>query len=59
MDIMLRAFNEAIGLCATTPWVADLERELITDDIYDSFKNKFKEISKKRLACGSKSSTTK
>jgi len=47
MDIMLRAFNEAIGLCATTPWVADLERELITDDIYDSFKNKFKEISKK------------
>jgi len=47
MDIMLRAFNEAIGLCATTPWVADLERELITDDIYDSYKNKFKEISKK------------
>ncbi|MGS0973159.1 MAG: BREX system P-loop protein BrxC [Candidatus Izemoplasmataceae bacterium] len=47
MDIMLRAFNEAVGLCATTPWVADLERELITDDLYDAYKKSFKSISNK------------
>ena len=26
MEIMLRSFNEAVGLCATTPWVSDFER---------------------------------
>ncbi len=47
MDIMLRSFNEAIGLCPTTPWVADLERILIKDNQYDEFKEAFKEFSKK------------
>lgn len=40
-DIMLRTFNEAIGLCATTPWVADMERELIKEGTYDAFCQSF------------------
>lgn len=41
MDIMLRAFNEAVGLSATTPWVADMERELIKEEKYESFQKAF------------------
>lgn len=46
-DVMLRTFNEAIGLSATTPWVADMERELIKEDSYDSFIASFKQYSNK------------
>ncbi len=45
MDIMLRSFNESIGLCPTTPWVADLERILIKDNQYEEFKKAFNEFS--------------
>jgi len=47
MDIMLRAFNEAIGLCGTTPWVADMERELIKEGVYDTFKSLFNSYANK------------
>ena len=47
MDIMLRSFNEAVGLCGTTPWVADLERILIKDNQYEEFKETFKQFSNK------------
>ncbi len=41
-DVMLRTFNEAVGLCAMTPWVADMERELIKEGTYELFQNSFK-----------------
>lgn len=47
MDIMLRAFNESVGLCATMPWVAELERELIKEGTYERFKEEFKRVSKR------------
>jgi hypothetical protein len=46
-DVMLRTFNEAIGLSATTPWVADMERELIKEGSYDSFMTSFEQYSGK------------
>ena len=47
MDIMLRSFNESVGLCSTTPWVADMERILIKEEHYESFSESFKKFSKK------------
>lgn len=47
MDVMLRTFNEAVGLCATTPWVADMERELIKEGVYENFQSLFSQYSKK------------
>ena len=47
MDVMFRTFNEAIGLCATTPWVADMERELIKEGVYENFKFSFNQHTKK------------
>lgn len=46
-DVMLRTFNEAIGLSATTPWVADMERELIKEGNYESFMSSFEQYSGK------------
>ena len=47
MDVMLRTFNEAVGLSATTPWVADMERELIKEGAYERFQAAFNSHSKK------------
>jgi len=46
-DVMLRTFNESVGLSATTPWVADMERELIKEGSYDSFMASFEQYSSK------------
>jgi hypothetical protein len=45
--IMLKAFNEAIGLSGTTPWVADMERELIKAKVYEKFQERFAQYAKK------------
>lgn len=45
MDIMLRAFNETVGYCGSSPWVADLERTLENEGILEPFIVKFEEIS--------------
>ncbi len=45
MDIMLRAFNESIGFCGSSPWVADLERTLDAEGLLEAFVEKFEEIS--------------
>ncbi len=47
MDTMLNAFNEKIGYSGTTPWIAQFERILDNEGLYDVFKNKFFEITKK------------
>lgn len=48
MDIMLRAFNESIGYCGSSPWVADLERSLDEEGKLDGFIEKFEEYSKRK-----------
>ena len=45
MDIMLRAFNESVGYCGTSPWVADLERTLDNEGKLQDFISKFEEYS--------------
>jgi len=45
MDIMLRAFNESVGYCGTSPWVADLERTLDNEGKLHDFISKFEESS--------------
>lgn len=45
MDIMLRAFNETIGYCGSSPWVADMERALDAEDKLVEFAIKFEELS--------------
>ena len=47
MDIMLRAFNESVGYCGTSPWVADMERALDNEGKLEAFSSKFEEISGK------------
>ena len=47
METMLSAFNEKIGLSGSTPWLAELERDLIKDNLYDDFKKTFEEVSGK------------
>jgi hypothetical protein len=45
MDIMLRSFNESVGYCGTSPWVADLERTLDNEGKLQEFVAKFEEFS--------------
>lgn len=47
METMLSAFNEKIGLSGSTPWLAELERGLIKDGLYENFVNTFEEVSGK------------
>lgn len=50
MDIMLRAFNEAVGYCGTSPWVADMERALDKEGLLQTFIAKFEELSGRNWA---------
>ncbi len=45
MDIMLRAFNESVGYCGISPWVADLERTLDNEGKLQDFITAFEESS--------------
>ena len=45
MDIMIRAFNEAVGYCGASPWVADLERTLDDEGKLEEFAETFEQIS--------------
>ena len=47
MDIMLRAFNESVGYCGSSPWVADMERTLDEEGKLQEFIAAFEEISKR------------
>ena len=47
MDIMLRAFNESVGYCGSSPWVADLERTLDEEGKLEEFVEEFERISKR------------
>lgn len=47
METMLNCFNEKIGLCGSIPWLAELERGLVKEGLYDKFVQHFNEISGK------------
>ena len=47
MDIMLRSFNESVGYCGSSPWVADMERTLNEEGKLQDFITKFEELSKR------------
>lgn len=45
VKVFMKVFNEIQGFCAALPWVAELERQLVKDGTYESFKSKFEELS--------------
>lgn len=44
VNVFNKVFNEMQGFCGTMPWLADLERQMVKDGVYEEFKNKFREI---------------
>jgi hypothetical protein len=44
LKVFLKVFNERVGYCADFPHIAHLERELDKRDQYQTFKNKFAEL---------------
>lgn len=44
VNVFNKVFNEMQGFCGTMPWLADLERQMDKDGLYENFKEKFKEI---------------
>lgn len=45
VKVFMKVFNEMQGFCATLPWVAELERQLVKDSTYEKFQEKFEELS--------------
>lgn len=45
VKVFNKVFNEMQGFCGSMPWIADLERQMVKDGVYDNFKNVFKELS--------------
>ena len=43
-DVFMKVFNDYLGYCGSIPFLAEFERKLDTDGVYDSFKTKFEEI---------------
>lgn len=45
VNVFNKVFNEMQGFCGSMPWIADLERQMVKDGVYDEFKRVFEEIS--------------
>ena len=45
VNVFNKVFNEMQGFCGSMPWLADLERQMVKDGVYDNFKNTFEELS--------------
>lgn len=43
VSVFLKVFNDRLGFCGAIPFLADLERKLSEDGLYDIFKVKFEE----------------
>lgn len=41
VNVFLKVFNEMQGFCGAIPALADLERKMVNDGIYETFKEKF------------------
>jgi len=45
VKVFYKVFNEMQGFCSSMPWIAELERQMAADGVYEDFKRTFKEIS--------------
>ena len=45
VNVFNKVFNEMQGFCASMPWIADLERQMEKNGVYETFKKEFEEIS--------------
>lgn len=45
LKVFNKVFNEMQGFCGSIPWVADLERQMVKDGVYEDFKAEFEKIS--------------
>lgn len=45
VKVLNKVFNEMQGFCGSIPWIADIERKMSQDGLYQQFKETFKEIS--------------
>lgn len=45
VNVFNKVFNQMQGFCGSMPWVAELERQMTKDKVYDNFKTAFKEVS--------------
>lgn len=43
VNVFNKVFNEMQGFCGSMPWIADLERQMVKDGVYDEFKKAFEE----------------
>ena len=43
LKVFNKVFDEMQGYCGALPWVADLERQMVKEGIYDKFKEAFEE----------------
>lgn len=48
VKVLNKVFNEMQGYCGSIPWIADIERKMAKDGLYEQFKETFKEISGNR-----------
>ncbi|OPX91092.1 MAG: hypothetical protein A4E52_00617 [Pelotomaculum sp. PtaB.Bin013] len=44
VKVFMKVFNKMRGFCGSMPWIADLERQMTKDGVYDSFRARFKEL---------------
>ena len=42
LKVFNKVFDEMQGYCGALPWVADLERQMVKDNVYDKFKKPLK-----------------
>lgn len=45
VNVFNKVFNEMQGFCGSMPWIADLERQMVKDKVYEDFKTEFENIS--------------
>jgi len=45
VKVFNKVFNEMQGFCGSMPWIADVERQMVKDGVYDNFRNIFEELS--------------
>lgn len=45
VKVFNKVFNEMQGFCSSMPWIAELERQMVEDGVYENFKKTFMEIS--------------
>lgn len=44
VKVFNKVFNDYLGYCGSIPWLAELEKKMDRDGVYEAFKNKFVEI---------------